>query len=54
MGEVERHLKDYYWHYTTEHPYRIVDCKPKKVQKYVPKYKAYQDWNSDKGMVTKI
>jgi hypothetical protein len=50
MGEVNKHLKEYYWHYTTENPYRVIDYKPKKkVQKYVPKYN--QDWNSDKGIV---
>ena len=51
MGEVNKHLKEYYWHYTTENPYRVIDYKTKKkVQKYVSKYN--QDWNSDKGMVT--
>jgi hypothetical protein len=49
MSEVREHLSRYGWHYTTEYPYRIVDYKPKKVQKYVPTYK---DQNSDKGMVT--
>jgi hypothetical protein len=52
MAEVNKHLKDYWWHYTNEYPYRIQDFKPKKnVQKYVPKYNPFQDWNSDKGMV---
>jgi len=49
MGEIEDHLKKYWWHYTDEHPYRIVDYKPKKVQNYVPKYK--NNWNSDDKMV---
>ena len=52
LSAARKHLDEYWWHYTDDHPYRIVDHKPKKVQKYVPKYKAYQDWNSDKGMVT--
>jgi hypothetical protein len=51
MAEIRAHLKEYHWHYTAEHPYRVVDYKPKKVQKYVPKYK---NWNSDEGMVVKI
>jgi len=38
MGEVKKHLKDYSWHYTEENPCRIKDYKPKKVQKYSPKY----------------
>ena len=48
MGEIQKHLKDYSWHYTAEHPYRIIAYKPKKVQRYVPKYK---NWNSDDEMV---
>ena len=50
IGEVEKHLKDYHWHYTTEYPYRVVNYKPKKVQTSVPKYN--QNWNSDRGMVS--
>ena len=50
MTEVRQHLKDYSWHYTEENPYRIKDFKPKKVQKYVPKYNA-QKWNSDDQMI---
>ena len=48
MGEIQKHLKEYWWHYTAEHPYRVIDYKPKKVQRYVPKYK---NWNSDDEMV---
>jgi len=51
MGEVNKHLKDYYWHYTTENPYRVIDYKPKKVQKYIPRYNTNQSWNSDRDMV---
>jgi hypothetical protein len=47
MGEVKKHLKDYSWHYTEENPCRIKDYKPKKVQKYSPKY----NWNTDEGIV---
>jgi hypothetical protein len=55
MGELNRHLKEYWWHYTEENPYRIKDFKPKKkIQQYTPKYNAFQDWNSDKGMVVKV
>ena len=51
MGEVNAHLKKYYWHYTEENPYRIIDHKPeKKVQRYVPKHNR-NFWNSDDGMV---
>jgi hypothetical protein len=51
MSEVTAHLKKYWWHYTIENPYRIIDFKPKKkVQRYVPKYN-FSDWNSDKDMV---
>jgi hypothetical protein len=47
MAEMHKHLKDYWWHYTNNNPYRIKDYKPKnKIQKYSPKY----DWNSDRGM----
>jgi hypothetical protein len=53
MGEVNKHLLQYSWHYTQEYPYRLKDYKPK-VQKQVPKYKQYQHWNSDAGMVVKI
>jgi len=28
--EVSNHLKKYWWHYTTDNPYRIIDTKPKK------------------------
>jgi len=53
MADVQKHLKDYWWHYTTENPYRIVDYKSKtKVQKYSPKYK--NNWNSDDNMVVCI
>jgi len=48
MSEVQKHLKDYSWHYTDDNPYRIKDFKPKKVQKYVPKYK---NWNTNDEMV---
>jgi len=52
MSEINEHLKKYSWHYTDEYPYRIQDFKSKKkVQKYVPKYNPYRDWNSDKDMV---
>jgi hypothetical protein len=54
MAEVNKHLKNYSWHYTSENPYRIKDYKPKKkVQRYTPKYKI-QNWNSDDQMVVKI
>jgi len=54
MSEVNKHLKDYWWHYTDENPYRIKDYKPKKkVQRYFPKYNI-QNWNSDDQMVVKI
>ena len=53
MAAVREHLNKYWWHYTEEYPYRIKDFKPKKVQRYVPKYKAFQDWNSDNGMIVK-
>jgi len=54
MSEVNKHLTNYWWHYTNDNPYRVVDFKPKKkVQQYVPKYNL-QDWNSDAGMVVKI
>ena len=54
MSEVNQYLKDYAWHFTADNPYRIKDHKPKKkVQQYSPKYNAFQDWNSDKGMVVK-
>jgi hypothetical protein len=44
MGEVTKFLKDYHWHFTQEYPYRIKDFKPKKkVQRYVPKYKNWND-----------
>ena len=53
ISEVNKHLKDYAWHYTTENPYRIKEYKPKKkIQRYIPKYN-FQDWNSDAGMVIK-
>jgi len=51
MSEVRKHLDEYYWHYTEENPYRIIDFKPKtKIQKYVPKYDKKR-WNSDDNMV---
>ncbi len=53
MSEVRKHLSDYSWHYSEENPYRVKDYKPKKVQRYVPKYKA-SDWNTDEGMVFRI
>ena len=51
IAAVRKHLKNYYWHYTDDNPYRLKDFKPKKVQRYAPKYNTYQDWNSDEGMV---
>jgi hypothetical protein len=54
MSEVNKHLRDYSWHYTTENPYRIKEHKEKKKAQYnVPKFN-FQDWNSDQGMVVKI
>jgi len=54
MSEVNKHLKDYFWHYTNDNPYRIVDYKSKKkIQRYSPKYN-FLEWNSDKGMVFSI
>jgi hypothetical protein len=51
MGAVNAHLLKYWWHYTTENPYRIKDFKPKKkVQRYSPRYNQ-KCWNSDEGMV---
>ena len=50
---VQKHLKEYWWHYTDSNPYRIIDYKPKKKQSNT-KYNAYQDWNSDRGMVVAI
>lgn len=51
MSEVNEYLKNYWWHYTAEYPYRVKDFKPKKkILKYVPKYKT-QNWNSDDQMV---
>ena len=55
MGEVNKHLKEYWWHYTTENPYRIKEFKPKK-QKLQTRFTKhnFRDWNSDAGMVFKI
>jgi len=54
MSEVCKHLEQYSWHYTRDNPYRIIDFKPKNIKKYsAPKF-SFQDWNSDKGMITKI
>ena len=49
MGEVNKHLTQYWWHYTDSNPYRITNLKPKKVVRR-SSYKHFQDWNSDKGM----
>jgi hypothetical protein len=51
MGEIQKHLKEYYWHYTEENPYRIINYKPKKKQK--SKYNPDKDWNSDRGMIVR-
>lgn len=48
--DVNNYLKKYWWHFTEENPYRVKDSKPKKIQKYKPKYNP-KDWNSDSGMV---
>lgn len=54
MGQVNKHLQDYWWHYTDDNPYRIIDYKPKKkVSRYVPKYNASK-WNTDDDMVVRI
>jgi hypothetical protein len=54
MSEVTKHLREYYWHYTIENPYRIKEYKEKKKVKYnQPKFN-FQDWNSDIGMAVKI
>jgi len=55
MGEVNKHLTDYSWHYTKDNPYRIKDFKHNKGPRYsVPKFNPYRDWNSDRGMIVKI
>jgi hypothetical protein len=55
MSEVNKHLKEYWWHYTSTNPYRINDYNPKKQSRYsAPKFNPYRDWNSDNGMVVKI
>jgi hypothetical protein len=54
MSEVTKHLREYYWHYTVENPYRIKEYKEKKKARYNhPKF-SFQDWNSDIGMAVKI
>lgn len=55
MGDVQKHLKRYSWHFTKDNPYRILDYKPKKkVSVYAPKYKA-NAWNDvDRDMIVKI
>ena len=54
MAEVNKHLKDYWWHYTTKNPYRIKDYKPPKLKlkPHIPKpnfRKMIED--DDYGMV---
>jgi hypothetical protein len=52
MGEVNAHLKKYWWHYTEENPYRIKDYKqPKQKIKTITR-RDFTDWNSDRGMAT--
>jgi hypothetical protein len=51
IAAVKKHLKDYYWHYTNDNPYRLIDFKPKKVKKYQSPVKKMHYWNSDEGMV---
>lgn len=55
MGDVNKHLQEYWWHYTNDFPYRIKESKPKKqkIQTRFTKYN-FQDWNSDKGMAVVI
>jgi hypothetical protein len=51
IAEVRKHLEDYAWHYTEEHPYRLEEYKPKKINKYQNITKRMTSWNSDDGMV---
>jgi hypothetical protein len=54
MAEVTKHLQEYAWHYTIQNPYRITDFKPKKPKQYTSPRFNHQDWNSDRGIITKL
>ena len=34
MSDINKHLKDYWWHYTKDNPYRITEYKEKKKKRY--------------------
>jgi hypothetical protein len=50
INQVHKHLKQYWWHYTKENPYRVKELTAKVKPKYKLKYNP-KDWNSDSGMV---